>query len=52
MYNKRSASFWTERGEKRLAADLLSPIHGWFTEGFDLPDLKEAKALQDSLLTG
>jgi hypothetical protein len=28
---------------------LLTPIYGWFTEGFDTPDLKEAKALLDEL---
>ena len=31
------------------ARDLLAPIFGWFTEGFDIPDLKEAKALLDEL---
>jgi predicted ATPase len=43
------ARLLAERGERRHAVDLLSPIHGWFTEGFDLPDLKEAKALLDEL---
>jgi hypothetical protein len=28
---------------------LLAPVYGWFTEGFDTPDLKEAKALLDEL---
>ena len=31
------------------ARDLLAPIYGWFTEGLDTPDLKEAKALLDAL---
>ena len=31
------------------AHDLLAPIYGWFTEGFDTPDLKEAKALLEEL---
>jgi len=31
------------------ARDLLAPVYGWFTEGFDTPDLKEAKALLDEL---
>jgi predicted ATPase len=31
------------------ARDLLAPVYGWFTEGFDIPDLKEAKALLDEL---
>jgi predicted ATPase len=38
-----------ERGERSQAADLLAPIYAWFTEGFDTPDLKEAKALLDEL---
>jgi predicted ATPase len=29
--------------------DLLAPVYGWFTEGFDTPDLKEAKTLLDEL---
>jgi class 3 adenylate cyclase/tetratricopeptide (TPR) repeat protein len=39
------ARLWAERGERQQALDLLAPIHGWFTEGFDLPDLIESKAL-------
>jgi predicted ATPase len=31
------------------ARDLLAPVYGWFTEGFDTPDLREAKALLDEL---
>jgi transposase len=31
------------------ARDLLAPVYGWFTEGFDTPDLKDAKALLDQL---
>jgi predicted ATPase len=31
------------------ARDLLAPVYGWFTEGFDRPDLKEAKALLNDL---
>lgn len=38
-----------ERGERRQAADLLAPVHDGFTEGFDLPDLRQAKALLDEL---
>jgi hypothetical protein len=34
---------------KRSGSDLLRPIYGWFTEGFDTPDLKDAKALLDEL---
>ena len=43
------ARLWAERGERGRAADLLAPIYGWFTEGFDTLDLKEAKALLDAL---
>jgi class 3 adenylate cyclase/predicted ATPase len=38
-----------EQGRRAEARDLLAPIYGWFTEGFDTPDLKEAKALLDEL---
>jgi predicted ATPase len=34
---------------RQLARDLLAPVYGWFTEGFDTLDLKEAKALLDAL---
>ena len=40
---------WAERGERRRDYDLLAPIYGWFTEGFETADLKEAKALLDEL---
>ena len=43
------ARHWAERGQRNAARDLLAPIYGWFTEGFDTPDLKEAKALFDEL---
>jgi len=39
-----------DQGRRAEARDLLSPVYGWFTEGFDMPDLKEAKALLDTLL--
>jgi class 3 adenylate cyclase/predicted ATPase len=38
-----------DQGRRREARDLLAPVYGWFTEGFDTPDLKEAKALLDEL---
>jgi predicted ATPase len=38
-----------EQGRRAEAHELLAPIHGWFTEGFDTPDLKEARALLDEL---
>jgi predicted ATPase len=41
------AHLLAEKGEHREARDLLAPVYGWFTEGFDIADLKEAKALLD-----
>jgi predicted ATPase len=38
-----------DQGRRTEAHDLLAPVYGWFTEGFDTPDLKEAKALLDEL---
>jgi hypothetical protein len=38
------------RASRPRRAELLAPIYGWFTEGFDTADLKEAKALLDALL--
>jgi predicted ATPase len=43
------ARVWGEQGRRAEAHDLLAPVHGWFTEGFDTADLKEAKALLDAL---
>jgi predicted ATPase len=43
------ARLWAEHGDRQRAADLLGPIYGWFTEGFDTPDLKEAKTLLEAL---
>jgi predicted ATPase len=43
------ARLWRDQGKRNEARDLLAPIYGWFTEGFDTPDLKEAKALLDQL---
>ena len=43
------ARLWRDQGEQRQAHDLLAPIYGWFTEGFDTLDLKEAKALLEQL---
>jgi predicted ATPase len=42
---------WRDRGKRDEARDLLAPVYGWFTEGFDTLDLKEAKALLDELAT-
>jgi predicted ATPase len=44
-----SARLWRDQGKRNQARDLLAPVYGWFTEGFDARDLKEAKALLDEL---
>ena len=43
------ACLWRDQGKHKQAHDLLAPIYGWFTEGFDTPDLTQAKALLDEL---
>ena len=43
------ARLWGEQGRRAEADDLLAPVYGWFTEGFDTADLREAKALLDEL---
>src|SRR6267378_2518858 len=43
------ARLWSDQGRHAEARDLLTPIYGWFTEGFDTLDLKEAKILLDEL---
>ena len=43
------ARLWRDQGKEDEALDLLAPVYGWFTEGFDTRDLKEAKALLDAL---
>jgi predicted ATPase len=43
------ARLWREQGKRDEARALLAPIYGWFTEGFDTFDLKQAKALLDEL---
>jgi predicted ATPase len=43
------ARLWRNQGKRDEARDLLAPVYGWFTEGFDTLDLKEAKALLDEL---
>jgi predicted ATPase len=41
---------WRDQGKRDEARNLLAPVYGWFTEGFDTLDLKEAKALLDELV--
>ena len=43
------ARLWRDQDKQQQARDLLAPVYGWFTEGFDTLDLKEAKALLDEL---
>jgi predicted ATPase len=43
------ARLWRDQGKRDEARTLLAPVYGWFTEGFDTLDLKEAKALLDEL---
>ena len=38
------ARLWADQGKRAQARDLLAPIYSWFTEGFDTPDLRGAKA--------
>ena len=53
MWELRAASslarHWHDHGHRAEARDLLAPIYGWFTEGFDTPVLQDAKALLDEL---
>ncbi len=43
------ARLWQGQGKRAEARELLAPVYGWFTEGFDTADLKNAKALLDDL---
>jgi predicted ATPase len=44
-----TAELWIAQNKREQARDLLAPIHGWFTEGFDTHDLRQARALLDQL---
>src|SRR5262249_15861260 len=44
------ARLWQRQGKRAEAHELLAPIYGWFTEGFDTADLQEAKALLEELV--
>jgi len=43
------ARLWRDQGKRDQARELLAPVYGWFTEGFDTLDLKQAKGLLDEL---
>ena len=44
------ARLWQQQGKRQEAHDLLAPMYGWFTEGFDTADLQEAKAMLGELI--
>ena len=44
------ARLWQQQGKRQEASDLLAPVYGWFTEGFDTPDLQDAKMLLEELV--
>jgi predicted ATPase len=44
------ARLWQGQGKRDEARDLVAPVYGWFTEGFDTRDLKEARTLLDELI--
>ena len=44
------ARLWQHQGKRQQWRDLLTPVYNWFTEGFDTPDMQEAKALLDALV--
>ena len=43
------ARLWRDQGRPQQARELLAPVYGWFSEGFDTLDLKEAKVLLEKL---
>jgi predicted ATPase len=53
LYELRAATdlarLWSDQGRRPVARAVLTPIHGWFTEGLDAPDLRAAKTLLDRL---
>jgi len=48
-HRNEQARLWRDQGKQDEARDLLAPVYGWFTEGFDTRDLKEARKLLDVL---
>jgi predicted ATPase len=46
---KSMARLWRDQGKRNKARELLAPVYGWFSEGFETVDLKEAKTLLDEL---
>ena len=54
MFELRAATslarLWQEQGRRSEAHDLVASVYGWFTEGFESPDLKNVKALLDRMI--
>jgi predicted ATPase len=48
-FDRSIDDIWRDRGKTQRACELLAPVYGWFIEGFDTRDLKEAKALLEEL---
>jgi predicted ATPase len=46
------ARLWQQQGQRDAARELLASVYGWFTEGFDTADLKDAKAVLEELTEG
>jgi hypothetical protein len=50
LAEKQMARLWCDQGKRQPAGDLLAPVYGWFTEGFDTKDLQDAKSLLSELV--
>jgi predicted ATPase len=48
-FDRSIDDIWRDLGKTQRACELLAPVYGWFIEGFDTRDLKEAKALLEEL---
>jgi predicted ATPase len=49
MHHDENGALWRDQSRRDEARELIAPVYGWFTEGFKMLDLKEAKALLDEL---
>ena len=52
MGRLRMSRLWQQQGKRAEAYELLAPIYGWFTEGFDTADLRDARTLLAALGKG
>ena len=48
-FDRSIDDIWRDRGKTQRACELLAPVYGWFIEGFDTRDLREAKVLLEEL---